>query len=517
MRRSLVIAAVLLALSFVLVGGPSMLLSLSTGQLTAEDPAPKKPTPEVVSFDDSESGFWEYLSPREGFQKRSPINVIVRGDVDDIERILTESGGGDWSEINESEEEAVPDTYALTGGENVSENETDSAADATNDSATNTTADATNDSATNTTANATNDSATNTTANATNDSADNTTADEPPADERRGRIPSLNWGEADGGVRYAYIDPGPNESGYWTTETLQLEDGNYYGQRYHIRLYESPNEDDDWVAMQTHSEHFDWFTLQHRVHGSQSAQRKVESNFMAHPQVDVQDDVSRIYLDNGNSSDADGWATLVELAGFLVIPTLVGIRSGRRAADAASDAGRSAEQVRQRTPDAIDDHLTDVDRRRIAAAYDRVEVGHLLLVVAVVALYLGVRAAGIFLEHRAEFLTPHQIAALLYPVIGIGIPVATYLIARGLTRRLDAAVVAAGSLAVAVWLDYGMLGVDALPLEVVVQRMLVVVALGLIAGGAAKRAARDSKFNDMLLVGTAMWLLVLVGTLFGYL
>jgi len=31
--------------------------------------------------------------------------VIVRGDVDDIERILTEPGGGDWSEINESEEE----------------------------------------------------------------------------------------------------------------------------------------------------------------------------------------------------------------------------------------------------------------------------------------------------------------------------------------------------------------------------------------------------------------------------
>ncbi|MFB1063503.1 hypothetical protein [Natrinema sp. H-ect4] len=497
MRRSLVIAAVLLALAFVLVGGPSMLLSLSTGQFTAEDPAPEKPTPDVVSFDNSESGFWEYLSPREGFQKRSPINVIVRGDVDDIERILTEPGGGDWSEINESEEEAVPDTYALTGDENVSENETQ----AETDSAANLTA----------------DSATNTTANATNESANNTTADEPPADERRGRIPSLNWGEADGGVRYAYIDPGSNESGYWTTETLQLEDGDYYGQRYHIRLYESPNEDDDWVAMQTHSEHFDWFTLQHRVHGSQSAQRKVESNFMAHPQVDVQEDVTRIYLDNGNSSDADGWATLVELAGLLVIPTLVGIRSRRRAADAASDAGRSAEQVRQRTPDAIDDHLTDIDRRRIAAAYDRVEVGHLLLLVAIVALYLGVRAGGIFLEHRAEFLTPHQIAALLYPVIGVGIPATTYLIARGLTRRLDAAVVAAGSLAVAVWLDYGMLGVDALPLEVVVQRMLVVVALGLIAGGAAKRAARDSKFNDMLLVGTAMWLLVLVGTLFGYL
>ena len=61
-----------------------------------------------------------------------------------------------------------------------------------------------------------------------------------------------------------------------------------------------------------------------------------------------------------------------------------------------------------------------------------------------------------------------------------------------------------------------MLGVDTLPLEVVVQRMLVVVALGLLAGGAAKRAARPSRVNDMLLVGIAMWILVLVGTLSGH-
>ncbi|MFC6766231.1 hypothetical protein ACFQE6_14910, partial [Natrinema soli] len=320
MRRSLVIAVVLLALAFVLVGGPSMLLSLSTSQIGSEEPADRKPTPDVVSFDDSESGFWEYLSPREGFQKRSPVNVIVRGDVDDIEQILTEAGGGDWSEINESEEEALPDTYSLTGG-NASDNESENVS---------------NNATRPTTETIPNESVNNT----TNESVNNTTDN-----ESRGRIPSLNWGKADGGVRYAYVDPGPNESGYWTTETLQLEDGDYYGQRNHIRLYESPNEDDDWVAMQTHSEHFDWFTLRHRVHGSQSAQRKVESGFMAHPQIDAQEDVSRIYLDNGNSSDADGWATLVELAGLLVIPTLVGIRSGRRDADAASDAGRSAERV----------------------------------------------------------------------------------------------------------------------------------------------------------------------------
>ena len=498
MRRSLVIAAVLLFLAFVLIGGPSMALSLSASQQPSAEssqPEPEPSAPAVVSFDDSESGFWEYLSPRKGFQKRSPINVIVRGDVADVERVLVEASDGDWSEINDSEEAAVPETYALVGG-NGSDNETQSPSETPpNESL----------------ASESIDSA----LNEPTDSATNATDDDTSA-KLRGRLPEFNWGEADGGVRYAYVDPGPNESGYWTTETRQLEDGDYYGQRYHIRLYESPNEADDWVAMQTHSEHFDWFTLRHRVHGSQAAQRKVESNFIDHPQIDVEDDVQRIYLGNSNSSDADGWATVVDLAGLLVVPTLVGIQARRREAHGTASADHVIGRLSQRTTDAIDTHLTDADRRRLAAAFARLEGGHFLLAFAVIALLLGVRAGGIVLEHRATFLTPHQIAALLYPVIGLGIPTATYLIARGLTRRLDAAVVAAGSLALAIWLDYGTLGVDTLPLEVVVQRMLVVVALGLIAGGAAKRAARTAKVNDMLLVGAAMWVLVLAGTLLGH-
>ncbi|ELZ25892.1 hypothetical protein [Natrinema limicola] len=501
MRRSLVIAAVLFVLAFVLIGGPSMALSLSSSQQptadsqSASSPAETDtPAPDVVSFDDSESGFWEYLSPRKGFQKRSPINVIVRGDVADVEQVLVEANDGDWSEIDDSEEAAVPETYALVGG-NSSDNETQSINETPpNDSVT--------AEANNSTLNASDDPATNTTDDASNGP--------------RSRLPEFNWGEADGGTRYAYVDPGPNESGYWTTETRQLEDGSYYGQRYHIRLYESPNEGDDWVAMQTHSEHFDWFTLRHRVHGSQAAQRKVESNFMDHPQIDVEDDVRRIYLGNSNSSDADGWATVVDLAGLLVVPTLVGIRARRRRSHDSAGADHVTDRLGQRTAAVLDDHLTDADGRRLAAALARLEGGHFALAFAIIALLLGVRAGGIVLEHRATFLTPHQIAAVLYPVIGLGLPTATYLIARGLTRRLDAAVVAAGSLAVAIWLDYGMLGVETLPLEVVVQRMLVVVALGLLAGGAAKRAARPSRVNDMLLVGITMWVLVLVGTLSGH-
>src|SRR6056297_2368487 len=156
MRRSLVIAAVLCVLAFMLVGGPSMVLSLSTDQQPSAASTPSEPksdAPAVVTFNDSESGFWEYLSPRKGFQKRSPINVIVRGDVADVERVLVEASDGDWSEINESEV-AVSETYALVG-RNSSSNETqpplesspngslattspDSELTASNDSATNT-------------------------------------------------------------------------------------------------------------------------------------------------------------------------------------------------------------------------------------------------------------------------------------------------------------------------------------------------------------------------------------------
>ncbi|NUB90606.1 hypothetical protein HTZ84_14870 [Haloterrigena sp. SYSU A558-1] len=484
MRRSLVIALALFVLALLFVGGPSLLFSPSTESVS---PNETEVSPKMTELEDSESRFWRYLSPEERFKQRSPINVIVRGDVDDVERVLTEASDGDWAEINESEVEAGPETYTLTGGGNRSDDPED------------------------------------------NETAGNEpTVDEPPANDTpndseaandsSGPVPNLEWGEADGGTRYAYLDPGPDEPGYWTTETRQLEDGDYYGQRYHIRLYESPNEDDQWVIMQTHSEHFDWFTLRHRVHGSQDAQTKVENDFMKHPRVDVEEDVRRVYLNNRNSSDADGWATVVDLTGMILLPGAVGLVARRRDRLLRADTGSQTdpERIADRAPSAIDDHLTDVDRRRIAAAYDRIEVGHLLLVGTIVGLYFAVRFGGLGLERHTDFLTPHQIAGLLYPVLAVGIPTATYLVAGTLTRRLDAALVAAGSLAAAIWLDYGYLGVDSLPVDVVLQRMLVVVALGLIAGGAAKRATRESRFNDMLVAGVALWVLVLSGTLLGY-
>ena len=453
MRRSIVVAVALLAIAFLFVGGPSLFASPSTS-----DVAPvEEDTPNVVTFEDAESGFWAYLNSRQSFEKRSPVNVIVRGDTEEVVLLLTEEGA--WEEMDEEHEDADPETYSFLA-------------------------------------------------------------------EEDHHATGTEWGEAAGTTRYAWVDPGDGEGGFWTTETIQLEDGDYYGHRMHIRLYEAPNEEDQWVAMQAHTEHFDWFTLRHRVDGVEAAQLAIESDFMDLPQVDNQSDVRRINLENSGPSDSDGWATVVDLLGMIVAPGILGLALGVRTSrnrDGAngrlSDAVEVhfAESVEAHLSETIDEHLTEVDRRRLQAAYDRVEIEHLILAATILALFLGVRVAGIALERHAPSLTMHTIAAMLYPVIALGLPIATYAIAARLERRLDAAVTASFALAVAIWIDYAIVGVDSLPVDVVLQRMLVVVALGLIAGGAARRATRESRWNDLLIAGVALWVLVLAGTLFGYL
>ncbi|UTF53700.1 hypothetical protein [Natronosalvus rutilus] len=487
MRRSLTIGLLLVALSLVLVGGPSAFLSPST-----EDVAPETsedPEVELVTFEGSESAIWAYMSPSKTHKKHSPINVFVRGDSDEVVRLLQEDADGDWQELEEDEQDADADTYAVFGGNET--NETDEANGTNGTNGTN------GPNETNGPNGTDEGNESNETANKTNETANETGLEA----INRQIATTTNWGETAGGTRYAWIDPGPDEPAYWTTETVQLDDGTYYGQRTHIRVYASPNPDDQWVAMQAHSEHFDWFTLRHRVDGVENAQLEVERELMALPQVDPKEDVVRQNVDNAGPSDADGWATKVNLMGLFVLPVF-GLAAGR--------------EIVERTPQPLEDRITEVDKRRLAAAYDRIEVRHPILAGAIVALFLGVRVAGIALEQWATFLTMHNIAAILYPVIALGIPIATYLIARGLESRLDAAVAASISLAAAMWIDYGMVGVSSLPIDVVLQRMLVIVAIGLIAGGAARRATRDRVLNDMLLVGVAMWGLVLVGTLLGY-
>ncbi|OIB57667.1 hypothetical protein [Natrialba sp. SSL1] len=542
MRRSIVIGAILLVATIVLIGGPSLLFSPSTSDVAPE--TEDEPTPEIITFDDSDSGFWPYLNAREAHEQRSPLNVVVRGETETIVQLLTAYGGGDWEETDHDHF----DTDDLVGFAQ-NESTTDSQTPPNSSTTAQTETDGGND-----TAETSEDGDSSTGVERTESTEPTET--EPENESEAGHEHALRpvsptdipWSQADGATRFAYLDPGTDEQAYWTTETLQLEDGEYYGYRYHIRLYESPNPDDQWVVMQTHSEHFDWFTLRHRVDGVEGAQLRLEQDLMAIPGVDQQEDLQRIYLDNSGPSDADGWATKVDLtfSPALVVPLLLGMllhrRTGMRFRNSArsgqsepstrgwsrlssidprerphDDGKRPAQRIEGQLSAELDEHLTESDRERLAAAADRIEARHLILAGTILTIILGVRILGIAVDRTLSFMTVHMIAASLYPLIALGLPIATYVIASGLERRLDAALVASTSLAVAIWLDYSLLGVDVLPLDVIVQRMLVVVALGLIAGGATRRATRESRFNDMLLVGAGTWVLVLVGTLFGYL
>lgn len=444
MRRS-VIVAILLALAFILIVVPSLFTNPTTSEIAPEQEL--EPELQIIRPTDGESGVWPYLNSQPTFEERSPINVVVVGNTEDVLRVLSETDETTWERMDADQREADPETHALVG-----DDETQLSAGAAEDS-------------------------------------------------RTVGATAIAWTRTTGATRYAYVDPGDGRDGRWITETVQFHDGTYYGHRYHIRLYESPNPDESWVAIQTHSEHFDWFTLRHRVDGSQAAQVRLETDLRELPRVDVQEDISRVYLGNRNASDADGWATFVTLLGIIVAGFIVPVSMPRYIPDSITTG--------------IDSHIHETDRQRLAAIRERVERRHILLAGTVVATVLGVRIGGIALERTGHF-SMHSIAAILYPAIGIGLPLVTYLIASGLERRLDAAVVAGGSLAVAIWLDYGFVGVDTLPIDVIVQRVFVVVALGLIAAGAPQGSTRVSRWTDLLAVGTALWVVLLVGILLGY-
>ncbi|MFW6384368.1 MAG: hypothetical protein ACOCZC_03120 [Halodesulfurarchaeum sp.] len=171
----------------------------------------------------------------------------------------------------------------------------------------------------------------------------------------------IPWIRATGAVRFAYIDPGEDEP-YWTTETLQVEDGDYYGSRVHIRMYEAPNPDDEWLAMQAHTEHFDWFTLRHRVDGDRAAQARVETDLMSASQVDHQEDITRIYLANDGGTDFDGWVTIVDIGAGMVAPMLFMLAIGAR--------------TRRRVDEFLDRYVTSTGRVRLAEARRRFTGSH---------------------------------------------------------------------------------------------------------------------------------------------
>ena len=287
----------------------------------------------------------------------------------------------------------------------------------------------------------------------------------------------VSWQPATGANRYTYVET--SVEGRWLGESYQLHSGTYLGERSHIRAYNDPN--DEWTAIQSHEEHWDWFRLRHTVTGISDSQRAIERDFIDKPYVE---DVVRMPYENG-TADADGWVTGIRLVGALLPLALLGV------------IGRSRQLKRE------------------ARRFIRDQRRELLLGSVLFGLYTGIRAIGILLEVSAPALPPKAIAAPLYIALVVGTPTVAYLLGKGSDQAWAFAFAVVG-LGTAFIVDFAAMGVNVLPLRVVLHRGSVLGAIGLLAVGGALTAERERR-HDALLAGCLGWVLTLAAPLFGYL
>lgn len=287
----------------------------------------------------------------------------------------------------------------------------------------------------------------------------------------------IQWAPATGANRYVYVET--DGGGRWLGESYQLHSGTYLGSRSHIRAYEDPNE--EWTAIQSHEEHWDWFRLRHTVTGISDSQRAIEDDFMDKPYVE---EVVRMPYENG-TLDADGWVTGVRLVGaFLPLALFGAVGRSRR-------VKRDAVQFFQ---------------------HHRNELG---LGGALFALFTAVRHVGILLETTFPALPPKAIAAPLYIALAVGTPAIAYVLGRD-SDRAWAFTFATVGLGAAFIVDFAAMGVSVLPLRVVLHRGSVLLAIGLVALGAAMHEEVEGR-PEALVVGAVGWLFVLGLPLLGYL
>ena len=267
-------------------------------------------------------------------------------------------------------------------------------------------------------------------------------------------------------------------AGQWLTESYQLYDGTYLGTRHHVRAYRSPS--DPWTAMQAHREYWDWFRLRHTVTSIRDTQQYVDAQFLDDRRVEG---VYRVHLDNGASQDGDGWATVIEFAA--VVGLLLGVGRDWRL-----------------------DRLLDRSRTWLASddAGSVVRVG--VLVVAMAGVYLAVRVGGVALERQFGGVSPKLIAAALYPVLALGLPVAAYVLSRDLEAE-DAFAGAVVGLVAGFVVEYGYLGLEVIPVSLLLHRVALVLALGLIAAAGALSSLAVAGWTRLLGLGVAGWVVAL--------
>lgn len=295
---------------------------------------------------------------------------------------------------------------------------------------------------------------------------------------------TLGWGGAHGADRYIWLDPAGGDGPIWLGESYQLEQGDYLGERQHIRAYEDPVES-RWTALQAHDEHWDWFHLRHTVHSIADTQGDLERELAGRWYLA---DYYRDHFENDQSSDADGWVTIIHLDGELLplvfgatIVMLGGITTTKR------------------------------DIRSLLQADPVVHVGlrasFLMLVLA--SGYLGIRFGAIAIERTITDIDPKLIVLVFYPILVIGLPILAYLFARNLEATVAFSAATIGFVA-AILIDYTYLGVMRLPVETFIHRFALAVAIGLIAAGASQTARYPGATRGYVRTGVLLWLAAIV-------
>ncbi|WP_439028628.1 hypothetical protein [Haloarchaeobius sp. DT45] len=276
------------------------------------------------------------------------------------------------------------------------------------------------------------------------------------------------WSDAYGAKRYVYYETG-SES-VWTAQTSQLHHGDYFGGQYHVRVYDLQRADRNWTVVQAHAEHWDWFTLTHTVDSLEEARITIEQEFI---HALGARDVQRVYYDNGDTYDHDGWTTLVYLA---LLPLL---------------GSTVFAPTLQRTLDQL---------------WTRQTVWRVVLFLAVPAVVLAVRLGGVTAENLLT-VDPDLVVATFYPVLVFGTPAVAFAAGSRLPST-DGFLFGSLGFGTAVVVDYGVIGVSVLPIEIVMHRVGCAVAIGLVAAGAQR--LDDFDLEPALVVGSGLWLLLVV-------
>lgn len=299
----------------------------------------------------------------------------------------------------------------------------------------------------------------------------------------------IRWRDTTGATRYTYIAaPGP--AGGWMTETAQLHDGTYFGSRHHLRLYEGGSEGARWTAIQAHHEHWDWFRLRHTVGSLSIAQHHLETEYLG---ASYTADISRERFANGGASDADGWASVIDLRPL----STVGMLSAGLLLF-GSIQGRNNWQT---TVEQVSEGFSDEVHQRSA-----------LLLVSLLSLPLIVRSASILAETTVPNVPVKLVAGMGYLVFAVGIPVVTILFSHG-GEPFDWAGIAILGLGLGFVLDYQSIGIEVLPIAVVLHRLVVLGVIGFVAASASNQTV-ENPWSQSTKVGLVMWVCVLAWPLF---